>query len=52
VWGVILVRVSFEKKYSIRLKLDCKGYISLESEGMNKDGLFSFQVRLVRTDKF
>ena len=40
------------KKYSISSKWDCKGYIYLESEGMNKDGLFSFQVRSVRTDKF
>jgi hypothetical protein len=52
VWGVILVRVFFEKKYSIRLKLDCNGYISLESERMNKDDLFSFQARIIRTDKF
>ena len=31
---------------------DCKGYISLKSEGMNKDDIFSFQARSIRTDKF
>jgi hypothetical protein len=47
-------KVFFKKKRNILAGSngDYKGYISLESEGMNKDGVFSFQARSVRTDKF
>jgi hypothetical protein len=42
-----------KKKYYTRLKIGLQGiYISRIVKGVNKDGFFSFQGRLVRTDKF
>jgi len=33
VWGVILVRVSFERNIPLGSKWDCKGYISRNVKG-------------------
>ena len=53
VWGVIHVRVFLKKQYTIRLKMRLQGiYISRIVEGINKDDLFSFKERSIRTNKF
>jgi len=42
----------FERKYFTRLKMGLQGIIFQEMWKNNKDGLFSFQARSVKTDKF
>jgi hypothetical protein len=51
VWGVILVRVSL-KKIFYQAQMGTARDLIFRKCRNNKDGLFSFQARLVKTDKF